>query len=244
MCAVDEFSVLTGNDTITCRPCPLGGDCSGATLPSLLSALAGPSNGVVQQSHIVAMEGWWASPASDGLTFYPCGIAGACLQGYNGTRSRCSTGYAGLLCNACAQGYFEQYGLCAACPTKSSLGSVFASVGFPLLLAFVFGALFMLKSLMAKGMMKVGVCACTLLGGGPPHACLTSSGPIGLLGLCVFPEPSVPALLHHCLLVALIAAGLKSLLSPCLPPPLRRLPLPSSRPRPPSPMPVLSCSCA
>ena len=51
--------------------------------------------------------------------------------------------------------YFEQYGVCALCPTAQSPASILASVGFPLLLAAVVGALVALRAMMARGMMKV-----------------------------------------------------------------------------------------
>jgi hypothetical protein len=51
--------------------------------------------------------------------------------------------------------YFEQYGVCARCPTAQSPESVLATVGFPLLLAAVVGTLVALRAMMARGMMKV-----------------------------------------------------------------------------------------
>jgi hypothetical protein len=51
--------------------------------------------------------------------------------------------------------YFEQYGVCAQCPTARSPASILASVGFPLLLAAVLGGLVALRAMMARGMMKV-----------------------------------------------------------------------------------------
>ena len=35
---------------------------------------------------------------ADGLTFYKCPIAEACLPGGNGSRAECATGYAGIAC--------------------------------------------------------------------------------------------------------------------------------------------------
>ncbi len=51
--------------------------------------------------------------------------------------------------------YFEQYGLCAQCPSAQSPLSILASLGFPLLLAVVVAALVALRAMMARGMMKV-----------------------------------------------------------------------------------------
>ena len=64
-CAVDEFGVVSGNDTVTCQPCPQGGSCAQSPLPST-DAFAG----LVTQADILAQPGFWASPTSDGLTFY------------------------------------------------------------------------------------------------------------------------------------------------------------------------------
>ena len=59
----------------------------------------------------------------------------------------------------CVHRYFEQYGVCAQCPTARSPASILASVGFPLLLVAVVGALVALRAMMARGMMKVSGCA-------------------------------------------------------------------------------------
>jgi hypothetical protein len=98
--------VLSGNDTIACEPCPEGGDCSGGTLTSVLTGAPGAGNSVVQQQHIVARQGYWASQNSSGLTYYKCPNTNAvtCLQGVNGTRAKCAAGYRGLVCNVCDHG--------------------------------------------------------------------------------------------------------------------------------------------
>ena len=95
-------------DTITCEPCPIGGDCSGSQLSA--STLRGNGYGmidVVQEEHIVALPQYWASMTSN-TTFYPCPIADACLHGGNTSKSMCAEGYSGLLCATCSDGYFEQ----------------------------------------------------------------------------------------------------------------------------------------
>jgi hypothetical protein len=155
VCTVDEYSVLSGYDTVTCLPCPEGADCTGSTLPSVLSALEGPSNQVVQQEHLVAREGWWASQTSDRLTYYQCGIPAACLQGVNGSLSTCSEGYGSLLCDVCIKGYYQQYGVCTPCPTHASSSSIVSTVLFPLVLAGLFGALFLLRNMLPQGLLKV-----------------------------------------------------------------------------------------
>ncbi len=107
VCSTLQYAVLSGNDTVVCLPCPEGGDCSGGTLASLLAAVPGAANAVVQQQHIVARQGYWASPNSSGLAYDKCPNTNAvtCLQGVNGTRSRCAAGYRGLVCNVCDHGY-------------------------------------------------------------------------------------------------------------------------------------------
>ena len=109
VCSAEQYAVLSGNDTIACQPCPEGGDCSGGTLTLLLAGASGAGNAVVQQQHIVAREGYWASQDSSGLTFYKCPNTNAvtCLQGVNGTRAKCAAGYRGLVCNVCDDGYVK-----------------------------------------------------------------------------------------------------------------------------------------
>jgi hypothetical protein len=106
VCSTTQYAVLSGGDAITCKPCPEGGDCSGATLAPLLTAQPGPANSVVLQDHVVARQGWWASQNSSGLLYYKCPNSNAvtCLQGANGTRSQCAPGYRGLVCNVCDNG--------------------------------------------------------------------------------------------------------------------------------------------
>ena len=106
-CLPSEYAKLTGKDAITCQPCPEGGDCTGATLRPLLLTAPGPSNRVIQQQHIVAQTGYWASSESNGLAFFKCrnGPTATCLQGVNGTRSTCAAGYSTVLCNVCSVGY-------------------------------------------------------------------------------------------------------------------------------------------
>ena len=109
VCPAEQYAVLSGNDTIACEACPEGGDCSGGTLTSVLAGVPGAANAVVQQQHIVARQGYWASQNSSGLTYYKCPNTNAvtCLQGVNGTRVTCAAGYRGLVCNVCDHGYVQ-----------------------------------------------------------------------------------------------------------------------------------------
>ena len=112
-CSASEFAVFSGVDTVTCEPCPAGGDCSGSALtadPTLPS-----SEVVVKQEAVAAQPGFWASNTANDLNFYECPVPSACLPGVNGSRSVCATGYSGVLCTVCSPGYFNQYGLCAQC---------------------------------------------------------------------------------------------------------------------------------
>ena len=55
--------------------------------------------------------------------------------------------------------------MCARCPTARSAISIAASIGLPLLLTMIFGGLFVLRSMMPRGMMKVCVCEIVQCGG-------------------------------------------------------------------------------
>jgi hypothetical protein len=68
----------------------------------------------------------------------------------------CATGYDHVACSLCADGYFEQFGLCVACP-KTSGASIGALVGLSLLLSFVCGVLFLLRDLLPIEVIKLGV---------------------------------------------------------------------------------------
>ena len=121
-CTTTQYGVISGNDTVTCYPCPDGGACDASVALDVaalqaanvtsngVSTTASGLDGVVVQQGVVARSGYWAPSNSDGSTFYACPIADACLAGGNGTRSRCADGYVGVLCSVCADGYFEQFG--------------------------------------------------------------------------------------------------------------------------------------
>jgi hypothetical protein len=155
-CSSEEYAVITNGDAITCKPCPLGGDC----------APASPSD-IVELQDVVSQRGWWASSGSNGKTFYKCPIASACQPGSrtpgndtgNSTfaRTACAEGYGGVLCSTCALGYFPQYGTCTVCPAKESSVSLLASVTLPVVMVVVFGLMFFIRSLAPRGMVKVGV---------------------------------------------------------------------------------------
>jgi hypothetical protein len=144
-CRSDEFAVITGVDAIECRACPSGGNCAPLRLTD-----------VVTQADIVARAGYWASASSDGSRFYRCPILGACVGGGNGTRAVCATGYAHVACSLCADGYFEQFGQCVACP-KSSGTSIGALFGLSLLLIAICGVLYMVRDLLPINVIKLGV---------------------------------------------------------------------------------------
>jgi hypothetical protein len=101
--------VLSAGDAVTCLPCPVGGNCTAAV-----------PGAVVTLDDIVSVPGWWASPSSDGSAFYLCRVHAACLPGSraNGTRSRCSDGYTGALCDTCVRGFYTRLGECEPCPAS------------------------------------------------------------------------------------------------------------------------------
>ena len=101
-CSATQYGQLSGLDTLTCLPCPVGADCSGlgGEVPLVSSNGTGADSlqGVVQVSQIVAQPGYWASATSAGLTYYRCPIPEACVSGGNGSRAQCATGYMGVAC--------------------------------------------------------------------------------------------------------------------------------------------------
>ncbi len=144
-CRSDQFAVITAGDSIDCKACPDGGDCSPVS-----------STDIVTQSSIVARAGYWASPSSDGSRFYRCPILGSCVGGGNGSRAACATGYAHVACSLCDDGYFEQFGLCVPCP-KSSGTSIGALFGLSLLFIAICGALYTVRKLLPIDVIKLGV---------------------------------------------------------------------------------------
>lgn len=54
---MDEYSVISGADTVSCYPCPVGGDCSGSLVSEVTDARSGPGSHVVLLEDVVAMPG-------------------------------------------------------------------------------------------------------------------------------------------------------------------------------------------
>ena len=162
-CNSMQYGVISGNDTLVCVACPSGGDCS--TTPSsadeqanssTTAITAGSSVAAVTQSDIVAQAGWWASDGSSGLVFYKCAIAEACLSGGNGSRARCRAGYVGIACSVCADGYFEQFGKCALCPSSSG-ASIGALLGIVVVLVVACGGVYAVRALLPVDVLKLGL---------------------------------------------------------------------------------------
>ncbi len=146
-CADDEFAVLTDGDAITCLPCPSGGDCVPKTPTQRTS-------GIVLKSEIVAQPGYWASQNS--TSFVPCPLPSACLPGENGTRSTCARGYGHVACSVCADGYFEQFGVCVKCPASQGQ-SVGVLLGFVIMLSGIAFLVFLVRHLLPVDVIKLGV---------------------------------------------------------------------------------------
>ncbi len=144
-CSSEEFAVLSSGDAVMCRPCPGGADCSTQSLSAVMT-----------QRDIVAQAGYWASPDSDGSRFYRCPLAESCLRGSNGTRSRCAVGYAHVACSQCADGFFEQFGTCVACPSSSG-SSVGVTVGLVVALSAALSIILLLRHILPVDVIKVGV---------------------------------------------------------------------------------------
>ncbi len=157
-CSAVEFAVLTVNGSVSCHPCPAGGDCA------LWADSTSDPAFVTEERHVVAKRGYWAPPNMARARFYPCPRAEACAGGVNGSRTLCGSGYDGVLCGVCSRGYFEQYGRCALCPGNDSPRSMAAAVFLPIVLVVCFGILFKLRGMMARGMMKVGVSMVQIIG--------------------------------------------------------------------------------
>jgi hypothetical protein len=116
VCSQLEFSQLdAADDSVTCMPCPEGGNCASAATPPR----------VVELRHVVSQRGWWAADSSDGRKFYRCPVAGSCVPGNRtahgtGSRSECAKGYRGILCDVCADGYTRQLDECRACSASGA----------------------------------------------------------------------------------------------------------------------------
>ena len=155
-CSSNQYAVLANDDSdaVECRQCPNGADCSGA-----VSSYSDVSRGIVDVvtlANVVVQPGYWASPISDGLTYYACPIAAACLHGTNESRSECAVGYTGIACSVCAPQYFEQFGKCVACPPSSG-ASAGALVGIATLLLVLCYAVFRVRSILPVDVLKLGV---------------------------------------------------------------------------------------
>ena len=57
MCSADEYSVISGSDTVSCRPCPVGGDCSGRLVSNVTDVRDGAGSHVVLLEDVIAMPG-------------------------------------------------------------------------------------------------------------------------------------------------------------------------------------------
>ena len=151
-CSLSQYAQLSGYDTVACLPCPAGGDCASGTT----SAASDLGVAAVTQASIVAQRGWWAPEDSDGLQFYPCPMIGSCLSGGNGSRAQCATGYSGIACSVCADGYFEQFGRCALCP-QSHGASLGALLGIGLMLVAFAGFVFVIRKVLPVDVLKLGL---------------------------------------------------------------------------------------
>lgn len=61
-------------------------------------------------------------------TFLPqCPLPEACIGGQNGTRSSCASGYEGVLCGVCSDGYYLQFRRCEPCPDSGASTGLFVS---------------------------------------------------------------------------------------------------------------------
>ena len=75
-CDTTQYANINDTDgAVVCEPCPVGGNCA--------------VKDVTRLTDVVALQGYWASPSSDGLVFYKCPVPEACLPGTNGTRATC-----------------------------------------------------------------------------------------------------------------------------------------------------------
>ena len=109
----EQYASVDARGALVCTDCPhaVGSNCK--TLD-------------VTWEGIYANKGWWtAGDPKD--TYYKCPFKTACLGGetrsgknngtvrYNTTKSRCDTGYAGVVCAICSKGYYLMDDLCLPC---------------------------------------------------------------------------------------------------------------------------------
>jgi hypothetical protein len=150
-CLSTEYAVLTDGDSIVCKPCPEGGDCSTSDVSE-----------VIELNEVVAQQGWWASESSSGAKFYSCPVKDACLAG-NGSRALCAPGYSHVACSVCALGYFEQFGKCVACPATQAT-SYATLFGLSFVIIVIVGILFKIRELLPLDVLKIGVSMAQIIG--------------------------------------------------------------------------------
>jgi hypothetical protein len=143
-CLSTEYAVLTNGDSIVCKPCPEGGDCSTSDVSE-----------VIELNEVVAQQGWWASEESSGAKFYKCAIPESCLAG-NSSRAQCAPGYSHVACSVCSLGYFEQFGKCVPCPATAATSYV-TLVGAAVVIIAIVGLLFKIRELLPMDLLKIGV---------------------------------------------------------------------------------------
>eukprot|EP00736_Rhodelphis_marinus_P010811 Rmarinus@m.19198 len=101
LCMPGYYS-LSGAYGAACTECAVGGVCEGAIYPPY------------------SQEGFWGYRGGDGgYTFLKC-AEGACVGGGWDTAdnlwlNRCAEGHRGILCGACAEGFYRDRGQCHAC---------------------------------------------------------------------------------------------------------------------------------
>ena len=88
-------------DGLTCRACPLGGDCRGG-------------------ADLRSSPGWHRS-SPDAEALFACPLRGACEPGNATGDAACAPGYAGPVCAVCAAGYRRWGGECAPCDGAATL---------------------------------------------------------------------------------------------------------------------------
>lgn len=151
-CELTEYGKLSATGVLTCHRCPAGASCAtrGATI-----------------SNVVAEASYWAPSGatdSDGLTFYRCPLPDACVGGNNnGSRSMCGTGYEGVLCGVCSEGYYLQFRRCERCPESGADAALFVTM-FAVIALAVLAVLFHFRNVLPRAPVKVFMAFAQIVG--------------------------------------------------------------------------------
>lgn len=106
-------------DGVSCKPCPLGGECLGG-------------------DRLESRAGWWRSSDSAEI-FFACSLAEACGSGNATADAACAPGYHGPTCGVCMPGYRRWGSACVTCgKTSTYMLPLFGALGFSVFISYIF----------------------------------------------------------------------------------------------------------